>query len=557
MEFQNIKKLSIENIKYLENKILNKEFKLVDKIIESFDDKLLNNQAIKLLYANSKALNKNSSFIDKKKAFLIFIEIYKSNPKLIKVLYNATVLCFELQEYNEILIILEDFIKKNSFNERIYNTLYKVYAALGETSKANNILKIIVNEQPKNLKAWSALMFTSLSLDKVNQEDLFKIGKQFSSNIPNFKVRENLKLRSKKSKIKVGFITPYFDGNAIDGFLLSVIKNLDQSNFEIVGFNLNKSNKKSNHLKIYFNEWYHVYELNNYDLINLIRKKNINILIDLVGHGPGNRLEIFKNRAAPLQISWLGYVNTTGLEEMDYIIADPNLIKKEDRHLYSEKVLCLPEIWNSHEELNKDLKINIPCNVNNYVTFGSFNNFRKITSTVVDVWSKILIKTNSKLIIKSSMNNREDARVKFLNRFPKELVNKNKIIMIDGQKEKNEHLLMYNHIDVALDTFPYTGVTTSFEAIWMGVPVLTMRGHNFTSRCGESININCDMKNFIAQNKNDYIEKAINLTKNINYLKNLKKNLRNKAINSSLFKSKEFSKTFYMELKKVWNEKLK
>ena len=557
MEFQNIKRLSLDHLKYLENKIKNKEFDLVDKIIESLDDKLFNNQPIKLLYANSKALNKNSNLIDKKKAFFIFIELYKLNPKLIRVLYNASALCFELQEYNEILIILEDFIKKNSFNEKIYNTLYKVYAALGETSKANNILKIIVNEQPKNLKAWSALMFTSLSLDEVNQEDIFKIGKQFSSNIPNFKVTENFKFKSKNSKIKVGFITPYFAGNAIDGFLLSVLKNLDQSNFEIVGFNLNKSNNKSDHLKNYFNEWYHVYALNNYDLINLIRKKNINILIDLVGHGPGNRLEIFKNRAAPLQISWLGYINTTGLKEMDYIIVDPNLIKKEERHLYSEKVLYLPEIWNSHEELNKNLKINIPCNVNNYVTFGSFNNFRKISSTVVDVWSKILTKTNSKLIVKSSMNNREDVRVKFLNKFSKELVNKNKIIMIEGQKEKSEHLLMYNDIDVALDTFPYTGVTTSFEAIWMGVPVLTMRGHNFTSRCGESININCDMEDFIAQNKNDYIEKAINLTKNINYLKSLKKNLRNKAINSSLFKPKEFSKKFYMELKKVWSEKLK
>ncbi len=554
MDFQNIKQLSVEHLKYLENKIINKEFELVDKIIESFDDTLFNKQAIKLLYANSKALNKNSNLTDKKKAFLIFIQIYKSNPNLIKILYNASVLCFELQEYDEILIILEDYIKNNSFNERIYNTLYKVYAAIGETSKANNILKIIVNEQPENLKAWSALMFTSLSLDKVNQENIFKIGKQFSSNIPNFKVTENLKFSSTNSKIKVGFITPYFDGNAIDGFLLSVLKNLDQSNFEIVGFNLNKSNNKSNHLKDYFNEWYHVYELNNYDLINLIRKKNINILIDLVGHGPGNRLEIFKNRAAPLQISWLGYVNTTGLKEMDYIIADPNLIKNGERHLYSEKILYLPKIWNSHEELDKNLKINIPCDVNNYVTFGSFNNFRKISSTVVDVWSEILIKTNSKLILKSSMNNREDARVKFLNRFPKKLIKANKIVIIEGQKEKEKHLLMYNNIDVALDTFPYTGVTTSFEAIWMGVPVLTMRGNNFTSRCGESININCNINDFIAENKDDYIEKAIHFTKNIDYLKNLKENLRSKAINTPLFKSKEFGETFYMELKKIWNE---
>ena len=103
MNFQNLKNINIEHFKYLENKILNNEFEIVDKIIESLDDKFFNNKGIKLLYANSKALNKKSNLLDKKKAFVIFIEIYKSNPNFIQGLYNASVLCFELQEYEEIL----------------------------------------------------------------------------------------------------------------------------------------------------------------------------------------------------------------------------------------------------------------------------------------------------------------------------------------------------------------------------------------------------------------------------------------------------------------------
>ena len=153
MNFENLKDLNIEHIKYLENKILNKEFDLVDKIIESLDDHIFNSQIIKLLYANSKVLNKKSDLLDKKKAFIIFLEIYKANPKLIKILYNASILCFELQEYKEILILLEQFMNKNEFDHKIYDTLYKVYAALGETSKANNILKKIVNNNPQDLKA--------------------------------------------------------------------------------------------------------------------------------------------------------------------------------------------------------------------------------------------------------------------------------------------------------------------------------------------------------------------------------------------------------------------
>mgnify|MGYP001188586634 FL=1 len=552
MNFKDLKKLNIEHIKYLENKILNKEFDLVDKIIESLDDHICNNQIIKLLYANSKVLNKKSNLLDKKKALVIFLEIYKSNPNLIKILYNASILCFELQEYHEILILLEQFLDKNKFDQKIYDALYKVYAALGETSKANNILKKIVSNNPEDLKAWSALMFTSLSLDETSQNDILKIGRDFSKNLPMYEVKENLSFISKNDKIRVGFITPYFDGNAIDGFLFSVLKNLDRKNFEIIGFNLNQSNNNSDHLKNYFNEWYHIYKFTDVDLINFIRKKQVNILIDLVGHGPGNRLSVFKNRVAPIQICWLGYVNTTGLKEMDYLIIDPYLIKDNEKILYSEKIIRLPKIWNSHEKLDEKLEIKIPCEANNFITFGSFNNFRKISSNVINVWSEILLESNSKLILKSSMNNSKELRDRLLSKFPSNLLKENKIILIDGQRDKKDHLNMYHKIDIGLDTFPYNGVTTSFEAIWMGVPVLTLKGYNFTSRCGESININCNLQEFIATDKKDYVKKALNLCTDIEKIKNLKKNLREMAINSSLFDSKGFADSFYEKLKDLW-----
>ncbi len=152
------------------------------------------------------------------------------------------------------------------------------------------------------------------------------------------------------------------------------------------------------------------------------------------------------------------------------------------------------------------------------------------------------------------MNNCKDLRNRFLNKFPKKLLEENKVILIEGQKDKKKHLQIYNKIDIGLDTFPYTGVTTTFEAIWMGVPVITLKGHNFTSRCGESININCNLEEFIAEDKKDYIKKAVNFSKNIEQVKNLKKNLRNIAIKSSLFQSEEFASLFYKKLKNLWIE---
>ena len=148
----------------------------------------------------------------------------------------------------------------------------------------------------------------------------------------------------------------------------------------------------------------------------------------------------------------------------------------------------------------------------------------------------------------------KNLRKNFLSKFPKQLIKNNKITLMEGQKDKKDHLNLYNKIDVALDTFPYNGVTTSIEAIWMGVTVLTLKGYNFTSRCGESININCNLKEFIAKNTNDYIQKAIDLTKNTESLIRLKENLREKASKTTLFNTKKFTDELSKKLINLWEK---
>ena len=207
-----------------------------------------------------------------------------------------------------------------------------------------------------------------------------------------------------------------------------------------------------------------------------------------MGLSSSDRITLFKNRLAPIQVLWLGYNNTSGLNQMDYLIADPNLIKKNEVKLYSEKILFLPNIWNCHSGLGILRKENpAPLMKNKYITFGSFNNTNKISDEVVSVWSKILKSiNNSRLIIKSSHS--------YSDKTLKEKFEKNKVLnLITFLGKKNsfeEHINEYKKIDIALDTFPYNGVTTSFEAIWMGVPVLTLKGFNPNSRAGESINKN-------------------------------------------------------------------
>ena len=174
---------------------------------------------------------------------------------------------------------------------------------------------------------------------------------------------------------------------------------------------------------------------------------------------------------AKKQIIWMGYCNTTGLKNMDYIISDLNLINREEEKFYTEKVIYLPKIWNTHCGFDFEREENPPPLIkNNFITFGSFNNPSKINENVIECWAKILKNIeNSKLIIKCPSDKQQLIRIK------KSLKDKsilNSVIFHTSFDNKKDHLDLYKKVDIALDTFPYNGVTTSFEAIWMGAPVL-------------------------------------------------------------------------------------
>ena len=285
------------------------------------------------------------------------------------------------------------------------------------------------------------------------------------------------------------------------------------------------------------------------DVINLVREDKVDILIDMMGMSSNHRLSLYKNRLAPKQITWCGYCNTTGIKEMDYIVVDKNVVNQNEENLYSEKMLYLDSIWNCHSGYDFNRKINTaPFLKNKFITFGSFNNFNKINNKVIKVWSSILKEIkNSKLLLKSSTAFLRSAMIK---KFEAEGVI-NSVEFLSFNKSVEEHLNQYKKIDIALDTFPHNGVTTSFEAIWMGVPVIAMKGHNFISRSGESINKNLGLPELISANEGDYLKKAIQLSNNPKKLLEYRDYIYANALNTPLFDKEQFSKQFFSALEKI------
>jgi len=387
------------------------------------------------------------------------------------------------------------------------------------------------------------------------QSDFYNLGKFLNDNLKKYP-QDNLVEISKKigSKIKLGFLSSDIrGGHSITYFLKTILSNYDKNKFEIFLFiNHPKEDQTTEDFKNLVYEKINIFKLGNIETLNKVRELKIDIMIDLMGYTSFQRLELFKNRMANKQIIWMGYCNTTGIENMDYIISDPNLIKPEEEKYYSEKVLYLPEIWNCHCGFNFERKENPPPVIkNNYFTFGSFNNFDKINSEVIMVWSNILKAVkNSRLILKSGKDIHATTRMQKL--FKKNGVLES--VKFFNKKDKLEdHLNIYKNVDICLDPFPYNGVTTSFEAIWMGVPVITMAGYNFNSRCGESINRNLKMENLIASNEKDYVSKVIDLSKNTKKYLDLRKSIFDDAIKSPLFDQEKFSKSFFKVLEEITN----
>ncbi len=385
------------------------------------------------------------------------------------------------------------------------------------------------------------------------QSDFFNYGRFLDQNLKEIPQNQLVKISQVTgSKIRIGFLSSdILDGHSITYFLKTVLSNYDKTKFEIILILSNlKEDKSTQDFKSLVNESINISNLNNIDAVHQVRELKLDILIDLMGYTSTQRIELFKNRMAKNQIIWMGYCNTTGLENMDFIISDPNLIKSSEEKLYSEKVIYLPKIWNVHCGFDFERKQSSPPFIKNkYFTFGSFNSFDKINEDVVSVWSKILKKIeNSKLVLKTSSIRHATERLK-------ESFKKNGVLesvkFKNRDKELKDHLENYNDIDIALDTFPYNGVTTSFEAIWMGVPVVTMAGYNFNSRCGESINKNLNMEQLIAKDEEDYIQQVINLTNNHESYTNLRKYIFLNAPTSPLFNSHDYSKSFFEALEEI------
>jgi predicted O-linked N-acetylglucosamine transferase (SPINDLY family) len=301
--------------------------------------------------------------------------------------------------------------------------------------------------------------------------------------------------------------------------------------------------------------WSVVKNLNSTELKDLIQSHNIDILIDLSGHTGDNRLDTFALKPAPIQISYCGYPNSSGIKSMDYRITDKYCDSDNSQKYYTEKLVFMDKCFLAYTPsmgIDNIPPVDVqPCFLNNYITFGSFNRYNKINQKVISVWERVLLAIpTSRFIIKTKEFLTPKLKAQFFDSFKDKSV-LDRVTVLDYSDTYSEHLLDYNKMDIALDTFPYSGTTTSCESLMMGVPVLTLFDnvrHYHTQNVTTSLMKNCGLHEYVTTSEDEYVQRATEFANAIDKLRNLKIVVRDAFVNGPICNYKSFVNEFENKL---------
>ena len=288
-------------------------------------------------------------------------------------------------------------------------------------------------------------------------------------------------------------------------------------------------------------------------LAQRIRADGIDILIDLAGHTAGNRLPVFAWRPAPVQISWLGYFATTGLAAMDYFLADPWTLPPDQEPFFTEQIWRLPETRLCFTPPNVAVDVGaLPAQVNGYVTFGCFNNLSKMNDAVVNLWAQVLQAVpDSRLFLKYGQLAEASVRQHTCARFAVHGIDATRLVFED-YGPRADYLAAYQRVDIALDPFPFPGGTTTVEALWMGVPVLTLQGERFLARQGVGLLMNAGLPEWVATDAEDYVARAVAHARDLPALAALRARLRQQVLASPIYDAPRFAQHFEAALRSMW-----
>lgn len=494
-------------------------------------------------------------------AIVNFREAIKLKPNYAEAFYNIGLALNKKGKISEAISSFRQAIKIKPDYAEAYNNLGNILLDIGNINEGISSYRQALNIKPNHFRAFSNLLGCLNYLSEITQKQIYteslKWNEEFVKSIQtDSHVYANNLITDRR--LRIGYVSPDFRRHSVAFFIEPVLKAHNRKRVEIFCYaNVNKPDEVTKRLQEEADHWFSVVGKEDEDVVARIKKDKIDILVDLAGHTENNCLSVFAHKPAPVQVTWLGYPNTTGLKTIDYRftdnVADP---EGEADNLHSEKLIRLKYGFLCYQPPDSTPQIaESPCKECGYITFGSFNNLIKVTREVIAVWAKILEAVpDSKLLLKANQLSNDYNRLRFMDMFAQEGIAKERLEMHSWMSKQEDHLGLYNRVDIGLDPFPHNGTTTTCEALWMGVPVVTMLGDRHAGRVGASILQKVGLRELVATSVNNYIELACLLTLDRNRLKKLRLSLRDKMLKSELMDSDRFTNHLEDVYQKMWQK---
>ncbi len=535
-----------------------------DKAIEHYEKAISAQPETADAYMNMGNVFRNRGDVQKT------VEYYKKSISLKPSLVGLNNLCGYQKEqcnYEEVRDLSEKILEYNDLDKADLAAIHDSYIQTCEWEKASSIIKRFrkaeMNPAARDGLAGSFMEFcaiTDLSLDEISEQHK-KWGELTEQEAEPFEHDKRGPTGTERRKLRIGYSSPDLRQHSVGYLIKDIIVSHNHDEFEIycyANFNPKDMDSFTQEMINASTLFKYVKHLSDKAVAEEIHNDEIDILIDLAGHTAGHRLRSFAYKPAPIQITYLGYPNTTGLSRVDYRITDRFAESgKENDYRYSEKLIRLTNCFLSFNGFGDVIPAEVKDNPDGKIIFGCFNNIQKLAPKAVELWAKILEAVpHSELHLKAKQLNTKFIWDNIVKEFTRHGISEERLRCLGYTATREEHLKLYNEIDIALDTFPYNGTVTTLEALWMNLPLITLAGESHAQRVSYSILKNLDLDRLISFTEEEYVSKAIELARNPEIVRELKTRMRKNLLASSICNPRVITREMELNFKRIWMEYL-
>lgn len=512
-----------------------------------------------MVYNNLGTLYRDRAQFDQ--AIACYAKALELAPDLAEAHLNRGVALGELGELTASVTCYQRALALQPNSVVALNNLGKTEMMLGQLESAQHMYRRALELQPDLTQSFSNLLLCLNYQAGLPREQVFAEHRAFDQTQASRTTRlppVQRQGQDPERRLRVGFVSGDLRFHSVAYFLIPVLEHLDRERFQVFCYSRSqRQDEVTQVLRRLADVWNDCPLLPEPELAKRIRADGIDLLFDLSGHTGASALLAFAAKPAPIQINWIGYPNTTGLSSMDYRLVDALSDPPGEADAYhTERLIRLPKgflcfrPWSSGSGL---AVLPPPCSVDGHITFGSFNNLSKITPATLDLWGKIMLAVpNARLLLKSHTASDLQVWKRLAACFESMGIAPQRLEFLPRAGSYTQHLEQYRRLDIALDTYPYHGTTTTCEALFMGVPVVTLAGDRHAARVGVSLLTHAGLPEFIAGSADDYVSIAVRWSRDPAPLADLRASLRARIEHSPLRDEAGFTARLESAMRQMW-----